>query len=168
MEKVEFCIKPSMKDVNEQVSFLVFRLVFFRLYFIIFISAFAILSVSNIISVFCNMPNWIYLFTVISFFGLVLPIGFILSLAKAGFKASSQVNRIYYVNKDGYGLKTDFTEFFAKWEGFEHVEETDKYILMKLKRSSLPTIYKYLLPPETVSDIKKIIADAPIKNKKLL
>jgi len=114
------------------------------------------------------MPNWIYLFTVISFFGLVLPIGFILSLAKAGFKASSQVNRIYYVNKDGYGLKTDFTEFFAKWEGFEHVEETDKYILMKLKRSSLPTIYKYLLPPETVSDIKKIIADAPIKNKKLL
>lgn len=67
-----------------------------------------------------------------------------------------------------YVSKRNKFEFYYKWENVRIICETKRYIFIRMKGLPDFTIFKYLLPAETISSIKKIIAKATVPQKKLL
>lgn len=168
MESIEFEMKPSKDDLNTLSIKLLMMSLWFRIYLVLcllFLCTFWFLSKRY-------GPSWRFsIFGFISFLGLICPFAWVLGGARFYHKRFWEgTKRIFIVNTQGCGSRSELWETFIRWQAFNDVLETKKYILIRSNKYPRTrfTIYKHLLPDETVSSIKKILADVPVPKKHLL
>ncbi|MHC4574078.1 MAG: YcxB family protein [Planctomycetota bacterium] len=140
---------------------------FFRGYFAVVISLLVILAVFAEVRE--GPKELIALLVVGSVLALLTPFSLARALARRAVKTAEQDGPMrFLLEGHGYGGKSDTFEFYVKWEAIERIEETNKFIFLRLGRGGCLTIFKYLLPRETVSAIKGLLATVPVKDKRLL
>ena len=139
---------------------------FFRTYYILGISGIAVLVLLAKIHE-SHAILYVNLMVVVGL-ALAAPVASALGIASKISKSFNRKDIRFIIDNEGFREKTDTVEFFMKWQGFDYIKETKKYIFMKPQDRRCPlVIYKSLLPSETTSSIKKILADAPVPKKYL-
>jgi len=168
MDGIEFNMEPSRDDFSGALIKMMQMSTFFRTYYILGIAGIAILILLAKINE-IHAILYVNLMVVIGF-ALVVPIAVALGIARRKVSKSFYREEVrFIIDNEGYRVKTDTSEFFMKWQGFDYIKETQKYIFMKPRNKRPPfVIYTSLLPGETTSSIKKLLANAPVVKKHLL
>ena len=166
MDRIEFEMNISLRDVRGLMIRRLCTSRIVRIYYIavIIVSFLVLIAISDTHDR-SDYENLIMFITIALIFPFALGLGF----ASAALKISKREGKkIFFLDRQGFGSRTDTYEVYFKWERFDFIDETEKYIFIKKNRRPHITIYKHILPYETVSSIKKIIAEVPVPNKKLL
>ena len=167
MDRIEFNMKPSRDDLSGALIKMMQMSTFFRTYYILGIVGIAVLILLAKINA-IHAILYVNLMVAVGF-ALVVPITLALGIAKKISKSFHREDIRFIMDNEGYRVKTDTAEFFMKWQGFDYIKETKKYIFMKPGDRRRPfVIYTSILSSETVSSIKKILANAPAAKKHLL
>ena len=163
MNRIDITTKPERRDLSNASIRLLFMIRFFRWYLCIAVLL-LIVGLSGI------PEGWEYesVFRFLGFVSIVaimFPFGAARVCAKEKLKLISEEAPTCFVDREGYGAKSKLVELYVKWEVFNAVCETKKYIFMRARGNSY-IIYKHLLSDETLAAVKEILAQAPISKLK--
>jgi len=166
MDRIEFEIRLSRRDVWGATIKKLCMSYIFRIYCFVVI-------VGTVLVLFTHLDTYgksdyenLGMFVAIA---LLSPVAFFLGASSRGFKHPDvKKENIFMLDKEGFGAKFPSSEYRMKWNMVKSICETNNFIFMKLQLGPTVTIYKYLLPDETVSSVKKLLVNVPVQKKKLL
>jgi len=80
---------------------------------------------------------------------------------------------LYYVDSKGFGINSDAgstysLKFFISWQELDAIEETRTFFILKSNKRLPYPICKRNLPADTVSAIREVLMQTPIRQKALL
>jgi len=169
MDKVEFVIRPTKKDLQGAYMKRMLMSRFVRIYWASLCAGVitgAILAEVGAEGSLGQIATWIGLGCL---FAMILPIGVPRGLAQQRIKRYERHGEIrLFMGPDGYGGSSDISEFHLKWEGIRSIRETRKYVFLTTVTDEGLIIFKDLLPSETLQEIKAVLANAPVSDKNLL
>ncbi|MDH4241472.1 MAG: hypothetical protein OEW48_18085 [Phycisphaerae bacterium] len=168
METIEFDMRPTRADLNRLSIRILFMSKAFRFYLLLCILS---LSIFLVLSETYQDNKFFSVLGFISFLGIICPFAGVLGIARKSYQSFwKRENRVFLVSPKGCGSRSDNVDIFVKWKAFDSIRETKNYILIKSKkdRRARFVIYKNLLVIETLTAIKKILADSPVPDKKLI
>jgi len=105
----------------------------------------------------------------LTFLALLLPLVGFKGMVHHAFKhrAALLEEYVYAMDKEGFGWKSDSVSVRLSWDRVKRIDETADFILVRVANGPYFTIFERLLSPEVLGQVRKIIADAPVKNKTL-
>jgi hypothetical protein len=161
MDRVEF----EMEVGGQQYVMAMIRNLFMSCFYRIYSAVIALVVLVLLVLLYrCEHPRCQYLMILpIALLVMCLagPVAAILTLAMKTYEAHWQGSKSCFVDQGGFGGRSDAGEFTA-------IHETTKYIFLKLRRGGSLVVFKSVLPPETVSAIENLLADAQVRKKRLL
>lgn len=166
-EMVEFRMVPSVKDCSKATMYLLVRRPVFWIYTVAIIAALIIMEIIARLKPQTEDPIAVIAF--IAMLMLILP--FVICGAWGRVMHTlypPSKDKIYFLNCDGYGIKFGKSIYFTEWQRFERIVETGNYVFLKMRKGRNCVIFKSLLSKETVSNVKKVLAEAPVAHKQLI
>lgn len=169
MDKIVFRMHPTQRDFKKSNFSKLMTFEGFRIYLIV-------MSVVLILCVF-----WIYYGTEVYthfahlvlffvFFGLIIPFVVSYSMSIWSFRyAYPRVEEcICEVGEKGIGWKSDPLSVFLSWKQVSTIYETKDFIFVRLKKGHIFPVFKNCILDASVEDIRKILLNAPVENKKMI
>jgi len=164
--EVEFSMKPSKKDFAKVSITNIIHKRTFWIYeggLIAFLTGAEIYAKAN-----PNVEDFVATLGAIGLLMIIIPFPVFAALGKVMWTLRTpKENDIFIVNDDGCGLKCGKSISFLEWNRFKQIEEIGNYVFLRKYQGPYFVIFKHLLSDETVSEIKKILAQVPVENKKL-
>lgn len=169
MDRIEFEMQPQKRDFEGATMRRMLMSRGFRGYLILFISIFLVLVVLAEINDKPKYENLLSLFGFGCLAALIVPFAIPHKLAKSALKSYyKNGDRLFFLDKERYGVKSATFECYFRWQMFDLICETKNYIFLKRNDGPYFVIFKRPLSDETVSSIKELLAEVPVKKKKFL
>jgi len=168
MEKVEFRMKPTKSEYSKAAWAKIRVLLPVRTYLI----------VVGLLLVACilwknfgpeSQESLAESLGFLAFLALVLPpVGFQSVVHHAFKRGAPRIEEyVYTLDKEGFGWKSDSISVRMSWDRARRIDETDDFILVRVANGPYFTIFKRRVSAEVLGFVRKIIANAPVKNKTL-
>lgn len=169
MDRIEFKMEPEIRDFRGALMKRLLRSQGFRRYLFAVISILIVLVVVAQIVDGSEYDNLLSIFGVGCVVALIAPFSFPRGLARHALKLwRRHGSMVFFLNGQGYGGESNILQFCIPWQGVTKICETERYIFIELRRGGCLTIFKRLLPDETLRSIREVIADAPVPKKELM